>query len=184
MSDDTGELVYTGLTRTPLMALTSRAPFAGRWTAVMNELFATTADVHRVLGALPEAADQHPAADGGEKSWDGSARRLARMIGADLADGRPADWQALAAWFARYGYRPIRTPLLEHTGLFRRAIGEQNVYFCREIDLPARFRDPPGVEETGAKSAAAELAAWAGNWLHKLVIDPLDLDLTSRVLWT
>jgi histidyl-tRNA synthetase len=30
----------------------------------------------------------------------------------------------IAAWFARYGYRPIRTPLLEHTGLFRRAIGE------------------------------------------------------------
>jgi len=27
-------------------------------------------------------------------------------------------------WFARYGYRNIRTPLLEHTGLFRRAIGE------------------------------------------------------------
>ena len=30
----------------------------------------------------------------------------------------------LAAWFARYGYRPVRTPLLEHTALFRRAIGE------------------------------------------------------------
>ena len=30
----------------------------------------------------------------------------------------------VAAWFARYGYRPLRTPLLEHTGLFRRAIGE------------------------------------------------------------
>jgi histidyl-tRNA synthetase len=27
-------------------------------------------------------------------------------------------------WFARYGYRQIRTPLLEHTRLFRRAIGE------------------------------------------------------------
>ena len=37
-------------------------------------------------------------------------------------------WQWLservAAWFARYGYRPIRTPLLEPTALFRRAIGE------------------------------------------------------------
>jgi len=26
-------------------------------------------------------------------------------------------------WAFRYGYRNIRTPLLEHTGLFRRAIG-------------------------------------------------------------
>jgi histidyl-tRNA synthetase len=30
----------------------------------------------------------------------------------------------VAKWFARYGYRQIRTPLLEHTALFRRAIGE------------------------------------------------------------
>jgi len=30
----------------------------------------------------------------------------------------------LANWFARYGYRHMRTPLLEHTALFRRAIGE------------------------------------------------------------
>jgi histidyl-tRNA synthetase len=30
----------------------------------------------------------------------------------------------LADWFARYGYRHLRTPLLEHTALFRRAIGE------------------------------------------------------------
>ncbi len=30
----------------------------------------------------------------------------------------------LARWFARYGYRHVRTPLLEHTALFRRAIGE------------------------------------------------------------
>jgi histidyl-tRNA synthetase len=30
----------------------------------------------------------------------------------------------VARWFARYGYRQIRTPLLEHTALFRRAIGE------------------------------------------------------------
>ena len=30
----------------------------------------------------------------------------------------------VARWFARYGYRHLRTPLLEHTALFRRAIGE------------------------------------------------------------
>ncbi len=37
-------------------------------------------------------------------------------------------WQAfehtVEAWLARWGYRPIRMPLVEHTGLFRRAIGE------------------------------------------------------------
>ncbi len=97
----TGELVYAGLTRTPVMALAAEAPFAGRRVALMNELFATSADLHRLLGALPEAADQHPAADGGPKTAEASARRLARMIGADLADGTSADWHRLAAVLAR-----------------------------------------------------------------------------------
>jgi histidyl-tRNA synthetase len=39
----------------------------------------------------------------------------------------------VAAWFARYGYRPIRTPLLEHTGLFRRAIGESTDIVEKEM---------------------------------------------------
>jgi histidyl-tRNA synthetase len=37
-------------------------------------------------------------------------------------------WQAFEAivrdWLRRYGYREIRTPILENTGLFKRAIGE------------------------------------------------------------
>lgn len=32
--------------------------------------------------------------------------------------------RVVADWFARWGYRPIRTPLVEPTALFRRAIGE------------------------------------------------------------
>src|SRR6202012_2059683 len=52
-----GELVYTGLTRSFVMALASRAPFAGRWTTLAAEYFASVADVHRILGTLDEAAD-------------------------------------------------------------------------------------------------------------------------------
>ena len=39
----------------------------------------------------------------------------------------------VAAWFARYGYRPLRTPLLEHTALFRRAIGESTDIVEKEM---------------------------------------------------
>ncbi|AAZ96548.1 Histidyl-tRNA synthetase, class IIa [Thiobacillus denitrificans ATCC 25259] len=42
----------------------------------------------------------------------------------DAADA----WQGFEAivrdWLRRYGYREMRTPILEHTGLFKRAIGE------------------------------------------------------------
>lgn len=96
-----GELVYTGLTRTPLMAVAAEAPFEGRRVPLMNEYFATTADIYRVLGRLPEHADQHATADGGPKTIAASCRRLARMIGADAGDGTAAAWRQLARWFAR-----------------------------------------------------------------------------------
>jgi histidyl-tRNA synthetase len=41
--------------------------------------------------------------------------------------------EVVARWFARYGYRPMRTPLLEHTALFRRAIGESTDIVEKEM---------------------------------------------------
>jgi probable H4MPT-linked C1 transfer pathway protein len=95
-----GELVYRGIVRTPLMALAHRAPFQGDWVPLMAEWFATTADVYRLTGQLPEDADLHPAADNGEKTMAGSARRLARMIGRDARQAPMEDWIELARWFA------------------------------------------------------------------------------------
>jgi probable H4MPT-linked C1 transfer pathway protein len=102
-----GELVYTGVVRTPLMALAERVPFAGDWVPLMAEYFATMADVYRLLGRLPEGADQHPAADGGEKTPEASARRLARMIGRDLESAPPSAWRGLAQWLAEVQLRRI-----------------------------------------------------------------------------
>jgi len=46
----------------------------------------------------------------------------------DILPDEGARWEALEAlardWLASYGYRPLRTPLLEHTRLFTRGIGE------------------------------------------------------------
>lgn len=77
------ELVYTGVVRTPLMALAQRAPVNGDWLGVMAEQFATSADIYRILHKLTERIDQYPAADQGEKSVAASERRLARMLGMD-----------------------------------------------------------------------------------------------------
>ena len=93
------ELVYTGVTRTPLMALARRVMFAGRSRGVMAELFASSADIYRVLGSLPDGADQHPSADGGPKTVDASVTRLARMVGCDGPEYPFALWQDLAALF-------------------------------------------------------------------------------------
>ncbi len=97
---ETGELVYTGVVRTPLMALARRAPFRGRWTALVAEHFATAADAYRLLDLLDPRSDQQEAADGKGKSREETEARIARMIGRDREDGDKADWARLAAFFA------------------------------------------------------------------------------------
>ncbi|CAD6543669.1 hypothetical protein LMG27952_04073 [Paraburkholderia hiiakae] len=92
----TGELVYQGVVRTPLCALTQRIGFRGATWNVMNEYFATTADIYRLTGELESAHDQHPAADGCGKDAEATRRRLARMIGHDARDATEAEWNAFA----------------------------------------------------------------------------------------
>ena len=90
------ELVYTGIVRTPVMALASIVDFEGQTQGVMAELFATMADAYRVAGLLPEDADDFPAADKGGKTPQDSARRLARMLGRDVESAPFAAWQRFA----------------------------------------------------------------------------------------
>jgi (4-(4-[2-(gamma-L-glutamylamino)ethyl]phenoxymethyl)furan-2-yl)methanamine synthase len=103
-----GELIYTGMTRSFVMSLASRAPFGGAWTPLMNEYFASSADVHRILGDLPDGADKMSTADGREKTVEASRARLARMIGREADEGSDLEeWTGLAAWFAEAQIREI-----------------------------------------------------------------------------
>src|SRR5262249_32238322 len=102
-----GELVYTGLVRSFIMACAGRAPFRGSWTPLINENFANMADVYRILGSLPADADMMATADGREKTRKGSLARLARMVGADAADAEDRAWTALAQWFAEKQMRSV-----------------------------------------------------------------------------
>ena len=102
-----GELVYTGLVRTFLMAGPKRVPFAGQWTPLMNEWFANTADIYRILGQLPAGADMMDTADGREKTEAASRARLARMIGRDVGEADDAAWERLAHVFAEAQLREI-----------------------------------------------------------------------------
>ena len=77
----TEELVYTGLTRTALMAVADRVPVDGAWVGVAAEYFATMADVYRVLGELDETADQMATADGREKTVEASRAGLRAWSG-------------------------------------------------------------------------------------------------------
>jgi probable H4MPT-linked C1 transfer pathway protein len=96
---EAGELVYTGVARTSLMALAAEAPFAGRRQRLMAENFATTADLYRLTGELAPEDDSYPASDGRTKSPADCRARIARMFGRDADDAPGAAWDLAARFF-------------------------------------------------------------------------------------
>jgi probable H4MPT-linked C1 transfer pathway protein len=106
-----GELVYQGVVRTPLCALGPRVHWRGRSVNVMNEFFATTADVYRLTGELAPAHDQAATADGRGKDAGATRARLARMVGCDAADAGEEPWLALATWWKEAQLRELQEQL-------------------------------------------------------------------------
>ena len=90
----TGELVYTGLTRTDVSVVVQRATFRGRAQRLAAGGFANMADVRRILGTLPADVDQHATLDGRGTSVQESTARFARCFGRDAADAATEDWCA------------------------------------------------------------------------------------------
>ena len=94
MADDS--LVYTGVVRTPVMALAQKLSFEDIEVNVAAEYFATMADVYRLTGELLPEYDMSDTADGKGKTKLESARRLARMIGHDVESKKIEAWKTLA----------------------------------------------------------------------------------------
>ncbi|RLT13591.1 MAG: hypothetical protein DWI25_06735 [Planctomycetota bacterium] len=78
-----GELVYTGVERTPIAAIVRSLPLRGTLHPVASELFAQSQDVWLLLGGLLESDCAHPTADGGPVTRDAARIRMARMMLAD-----------------------------------------------------------------------------------------------------
>jgi (4-(4-[2-(gamma-L-glutamylamino)ethyl]phenoxymethyl)furan-2-yl)methanamine synthase len=89
-------LVYTGVVRTPIMALAQKLAFEGAEVNVMAEHFATMADAYRLTGELLPQNDMAETADGKGKAELESARRLARMVGRDVESKPIESWKNLA----------------------------------------------------------------------------------------
>ncbi len=80
-----GEMVYTGVQRSPLCAVADRVWWPSRETAcpLAEELFATTWDAYLLLGDLPEEPASMHTADGRPATRDYAHDRIARSICAD-----------------------------------------------------------------------------------------------------
>jgi probable H4MPT-linked C1 transfer pathway protein len=78
-----GELVYTGTTRTPVCSLGPAITLGDEVIPLAAELFATMLDVHLLLGHLDEDLANFDTADGRAAAIPFARSRLARMVCAD-----------------------------------------------------------------------------------------------------
>ncbi|GIW96084.1 MAG: tetrahydromethanopterin-linked C1 transfer pathway [Pirellulaceae bacterium] len=150
-----GELVYTGVERSPICGLVQRLPYRGRECPVMHEWFATTLDVYLLLGEIKESPTARHTADGRPATKAAARIRLARMIGypepqfhhrdavqiarhvAQAQEERLAE--ALRQVIARL-QEPVRVVVLSGQGEFlaRRVLARVGLE-CRVISLTAEL---------------------------------------------
>ncbi len=95
-----GELVYTGVERSPVCAITQTLPWRGKHCPVAQELFATSWDAYLRLGWVPEEPLSTHTADGRPATKEFARDRLARIICADreMFNDDDADRAAAHIW--------------------------------------------------------------------------------------
>lgn len=106
-----GELVYTGLLRSPVCALVSQVPYRGQMCPVAAELFATMADVHLLREVFPEDATFVDTADHKPLTKMNSRLRMARMIAADAEEFHHRDAVIMAEYIAAEQQQKLLTAL-------------------------------------------------------------------------
>ncbi len=78
-----GELIYSGVMRTPICGLVSHILWQGVPCPVAREWFATTRDIYLLTNDLPEDPADTNTADGQTATIEAAQTRLARMVCAD-----------------------------------------------------------------------------------------------------
>jgi hypothetical protein len=94
----TGELVYSGTLRTNVAALVDKVPLDGSWYRVASELFAITADIHRVLDNITEEEYSCHTPDGSGKSVKECMQRIARVVCSDMEALTSKDIESLSGY--------------------------------------------------------------------------------------
>lgn len=94
-----GELLYTGVRRTPLFALAHSVPIRDGHCPMAAELFATTLDVNLLLDLIPEDATNTETANGKPATKSQAVDRLARMLCCDRTELSSEEVTDMAEFF-------------------------------------------------------------------------------------
>jgi probable H4MPT-linked C1 transfer pathway protein len=170
-----GELVYTGVGRSPVCAVVQSLPFRGQRCPVAQELFATTLDAYLMLGDVPEEPSNNVTADGRPATRSHARGRLARMLCADAHEVREDEavvmareiasaqltmvTQALAYVLSNQPQRPQQVLVVGQGEFLARRAMEQTKLQCPVISLADRLG--PMVSRCAPAHALAVLASEA-----------------------
>ena len=79
------ELMYSGLTRTPVFGITNQIKLGNNKLNIIPEFFSNTADIYRVLNKLDKKIDLDDTADKSSKKINNSFQRISRSLGFDYS---------------------------------------------------------------------------------------------------
>jgi probable H4MPT-linked C1 transfer pathway protein len=127
-----GELLYTGVLRTPPAALAATVPVRGRPCPTIPELFCSMADAYVLLGRLDAEAWSTATADGRGRDRAACAARLARLVGATPFELGEEGVAAIAAFLEE------RQTALVRAALSRAAPGARLAVTCGAGEFLAR----------------------------------------------
>lgn len=169
------ELVYSGVRRTPLCALSERVPMQMTDVSLAAELFATTLDVYLLTDDIPEDLLDAATANGRPATKDAAYDRIVRMICADRTEVSLNEAQRIAEFLANEQLRrltlaadavasklpePCCTALISGSGAFlaRRVVANsERLRMANVLSLPELFG--PRVADSACAFALAKLAA-------------------------
>jgi (4-(4-[2-(gamma-L-glutamylamino)ethyl]phenoxymethyl)furan-2-yl)methanamine synthase len=103
-----GELVYSGVRRTPLCAIAHSVPLGESYCPLAAELFATTRDVYLLAGDVAENVNDYETANGGPATREAAHDRVARMLCCDREEVTAEQTQSIAAFLAGVQQQRIR----------------------------------------------------------------------------
>lgn len=157
-----GELVYTGLIRTPVCAVVHQVPYRGQMCPVAAELFATTADVHLLREVFPEDASYLHTADHKPLTKANSRLRMARVIAADAEEFNHRDAVVMAEYIAAEQQRQIVEALQKVVG----AMPEKPTTFV--VSGQAEVLAIAAIEGAGLKGQLVSLKSKIGAGLSRV----------------
>lgn len=158
-----GEMVYTGVQRSPVCAVTGTIPYRGKQCPIAQELFATTLDAYLMLGSIAEQPLATQTADRRPATKSAARDRLARAICTDRDAFNEVDAKAAAEAIAQAQTAKIALALAAVVGKMPAppatvVISGQGEFLGRRVVARAKFT-PRVVSLAEATSAAISISA-------------------------